>query len=38
MKTEDAIINYNRQGRCEYENADVRFDNINHCIEGAIKQ
>ena len=38
MKTEDVIINYNREEPCEYVNVDVRFDNINHYIEGANKQ
>ena len=38
MKTEDVIINYNRQRPCEYANMDVRFDNISHYIENANKQ
>ena len=38
MKTEDAIINYNRQWPCEYVNVDMRFDKNNHYIEGAKKQ
>ena len=38
MKSEDATINCNRLGLCEYVNVDVRFDNINHYIEGANKQ
>ena len=37
MKTEVAIINYNRQGSCKCVNVNVRFNNINHYIEGAIK-
>ena len=37
MKTEDVIINYNREEPCEYVNVDVRFDNINHYIEGVNK-
>ena len=38
MKAEDAIINCNQLGPCEYVNVDVRFDTINHYIEGANKQ
>ena len=34
MKTEDVIINYNRQRLCKYVNVDVRFD-INNYTEGA---
>ena len=37
MKTEVEIINYNRQGPCKCVNVDVRFNNINHYIESAIK-